>query len=67
MAQHAAMHPATAHRPRHHAERILARVNDLLRAELKTVPAELRGLTLDHVQDHIARRHFRRLTRRLSS
>lgn len=60
MAQHAAMHHTFAHRPRHHAERILARVNDLLRAEL-------RGMTLDHVQDHIARRHFRRLTRRLSS
>lgn len=67
MAQHAVMQPTTAPRPRHYAERILARVNELLLAELKQVPPEYRGSTLDHVQDHIAKRHFRRLARRLSA
>lgn len=53
-------------RPRQHATRIIERVNGVLRDELKTVPSELRGITLDHVHDHIARRHFKRLRRRLS-
>lgn len=44
--------------------RILARLNGVLRDELKSVPPELRGITLDHVQDHIAKRHFNRLRRR---
>lgn len=67
MAQHAVMHSATTQRPRHHADRIIERINTVLRDELKAMPAEFRGIALDHVQDHIARRHFKRLRRRLSA
>jgi transposase-like protein len=54
-------------RPRQHATRIVERVNALLREELRAVPTEQRGLVLDHVQDHIAKRHFNRQRRKVAA
>lgn len=58
---------ASAKQPRHHAEDILRELNGVLRERLRQVPPEQRGIVLDHVQDHIARRHFRRLERQRST